>query len=101
MNLKQPSIQVLQAFVNLRVNTDFETIQEWLRECRKTTRDELEKHTDDGLFARVQGRSQTLRDLIDLSQNAAKLLEETHTRIEKNEQRRRISSTPQGRSGPN
>lgn len=91
MNLKQPPPQVLQAFCNLRVSTDFETIQEWLRECRKTARDELETYTDDGKFARVQGRSLTLKTILDLSQNAPELLEQLQTRMNKNESRKRTT----------
>jgi len=91
MNLKQPPIQVLQAFCNLRVNSDFETILEWLRDCRKTARDELEAHTEDDKFARIQGRSQTLKTILDTSASAPKLLLELQTRIEKNESRKRTT----------
>lgn len=93
VNLKKPPIQVLQAFINLRASPDFETIREWLRDCRKTARDELEQHTEDDKFARIQGRSQTLATLIELSLRAPELLEQQQTRIVKNEQRRRIGST--------
>ena len=77
--------------MNLRVNTDFETILEWLRDCRKTARDELEKHTDEDLFARVQGRSQTLKAILDTSDNADKLLENLQTRMNHNESRKRTA----------
>lgn len=94
MNINQPPIQVLQAFCNLRANHDFGVIQEWLRECRKTARDELEGHTDDEKFSRVQGRSQTLKAILDMSANAPQLLNQQQTRMEKNDSRKR---TPQGR----
>ena len=77
--------------MNLRVNTDFETILEWLRDCRKTARDELEKHTGEDLFARVQGRSQTLKTILDTSDNAEKLLENLQTRMNHNESRKRTA----------
>ena len=93
MNIKQPPPQVLQAFINLRVSTDFETIQEWLRECRKTARDELEKHVDEDHFARVQGRSLTLKTILDLSENAPELLEQQQTRMVKNESRKRATES--------
>jgi hypothetical protein len=98
VNLKKPSIQVLQAFINLRVSEDFETILEWLRECRKTARDELEQHTDEDLFARVQGRSQTLKSILDLSETANIQLEKQTTRMMENESRKR---TAEGRKRPN
>ena len=91
MNLKKPSIQVLQAFTNLRVNEDFGTILEWLRENRKTARDELERHTDEDLFARVQGRSQTLKEFLELSYTASKQLEKQQTRVNQNESRKRTA----------
>ena len=100
VNIKQPPIQVLQAFINLRVSTDFETIQEWLRQCRKTARDELETHTEDDKFSRIQGRSQTLKAILETSEKAPELLEQQQTRMVKNESRKRTarSGSEAGRS---
>jgi hypothetical protein len=88
-SLDQPNIQVLQAFLNLRVSDDFEAILEWLRLCRKTARDELEQHVDSEKFSRVQGLSLALKKFLDVADKAAPLLEQRQTRMIQNEHRSR------------
>jgi hypothetical protein len=70
----KPTKEVLQAMTNLRVSSDFEVVLEWLRNSRKTARDELENQLDEQKFARVQGRALALKVILDTNENAPALL---------------------------
>ena len=72
---KKPSKEVLQALTNLRASSDFEVVLEWLRENRKTARDELEAHTEALKFGRAQGEALTLKAILDANDTAPKALE--------------------------
>jgi hypothetical protein len=66
--------EVLQAFTNLRVSDDFGVVIEWLRENRKTARDELEQHTEGLKFARAQGKALFLKYFIETNESAPEAL---------------------------
>ena len=70
----KPTKQVLQAFTNLRVNPDFEVVLEWLRENRKTARDELENRPSEEMFGQSQGKSLTLKSILETNDLAPTLL---------------------------
>lgn len=61
----KPTKEALQALVNLRVSHDFEVVIEWLRECRKTARNECEQQLDPQKVLRAQGKALCLRDILD------------------------------------